>query len=127
MRERMRILVVPIALLFVVAACATTPSGKVYQIANVLSAVGDAVADVCEQGKLSQPNCARASVAYDQATAAFHLAEGFLDNNEDAKAMRQIGVIVGFIVASTATLKELGVNIPDNILDYIDAISGGLK
>ena len=128
MRERMRIaFVVPVALVLMLSGCATTTSGLVYQGGNVLGSVGEAVAIACEQGKMPQSQCATASAAYDQAAAAFHLAETLIDEKKEGQALRQYGAVIAFVVATTATLTEIGVDIPENVQKWIDAIAGGLK
>ena len=128
MRKRVRnTLIAPVVLALFLAGCATSTSGLVYQGGNILASVGEAVAIACEQGKMPQSQCSKASFAYDQAKEAFHLAETLVDEKKEGQAMRQYGAVIAFVVATSATLVEIGVDIPENVQKYIDAIAGGLK
>lgn len=109
----------------VLMACATTPEGKVYQVGNVLAALGNAVAAACEQGTLDQPTCVKASVGYDQAAASWALAARLARTNQSVSA--QVVEVLGFILTTTETLRFAGVQVPETVNTYVKVLKGGLQ
>lgn len=118
-----RILLVGLVVL-VLAGCAGTAKGKLYQVGDVLDSLILKAAENCEKGTLNQPTCATISVGADSAVDAWKVSRTLLDEGKDASAWQKMVAVTTFILTTGANMQELGLPIPDNVVGYINLIVG---
>ena len=113
----------PIALLLL-TSCATSSTGKLYQVGDVLDSLIVKATEYCTDGRLSQPDCANISIGADEAVAAWKVARIFISEGNESSAWLQMSGVASFILTTGANMQELGMPVPENVLGYISVIVG---
>jgi len=118
-----RILLVSLVVL-VLAGCAGTAKGKLYQVGEVVDSLIVKATDYCTRGTINQPTCANISIGADEAVAAWKVSRTLLDAEQDASAWEKMVAVSSFILTTGASMQELGLPVPENALGYINMIVG---
>jgi len=118
-----RILLVGLVVLLL-AGCAATPKGKLYQVGDVLDSLIVKVAENCEKGTLNQPTCATISIAADEAVDAWKVSRVFLNEGKDGSAYQKMVAVTTFILTTGGNMQELGLPVPENVLGYLNLLVG---
>lgn len=121
--RQVRILLVGLVVL-VLAGCAGTAKGKLYQVGEVLDSLIVKATDYCTRGTINQPTCATISVGADEAVDAWKLSRTLLDAGQEASAWQKMVAVTTFVLTTGANMQELGLPIPDNVVGYINLIVG---
>jgi len=113
-----------IGLVLVLAGCAGTAKGKLYQVGDVLDSLIVKSTEYCIAGTLNQPTCANISIGADEAVAAWKVSRTLLGEGKEAGAWEKMVAVSSFILTTGANMQELGLPVPENALGYINTIVG---